>query len=186
MDTKMIIKGLQYDKKVLTELNYKSLEYIDAAIKALEKLVAMESQKTDNSVIVDVIPSVFRTWWAMHEAEWELSDTPVADDAIVLAYMGCGASCHVTAGAIRKMLSAPSHGQQSAFARDDAVLSALEKAQPFVEMARENGITGALEVEILMANVYDTVRERCPSHESEQLQTLRAHGLAENQQTEGE
>lgn len=64
--------------------------------------------------------------------------------------------------------SAPSHSQQSARTCDDAVLHALEKAQPFVEMARESGIAGAREAEILMANVYDTVRDRCPSHESEQ------------------
>lgn len=64
--------------------------------------------------------------------------------------------------------SAPSHSQKSARTCDDAVLHALEKAQPFVEMARESGIAGAREAEILMANVYDTVRDRCPSHDSEQ------------------
>lgn len=48
--------------------------------------------------------SIFKTWWAMNEAEWELTGTVVSDSEIILHYSGSGASCHVTAGDIRKMV----------------------------------------------------------------------------------
>jgi hypothetical protein len=49
--------------------------------------------------------SVFACWWTMHEAERELvGDPPWKDDAVILSYMGCGASTTVTAGDIRRML----------------------------------------------------------------------------------
>lgn len=52
----------------------------------------------------NIIPSTFKTWWAMIEAEYEIMQEKFNDSAIALNYMGCGASCHVTAGEIRKML----------------------------------------------------------------------------------
>ena len=41
--------------------------------------------------------SLFCTWWSMVNAEAELCSTPIDPEAIVLHYMGCGASCMVHA-----------------------------------------------------------------------------------------
>lgn len=44
-------------------------------------------------------------WWAMIEAERELAGDPkIPDDAVVLPFMGSGASHNVTAGDIRNAL----------------------------------------------------------------------------------
>lgn len=56
--------------------------------------------------IADPIPSTFRIWWAMIEAEYQIDGQVLSDDDIALNYMGCGASCSVTVGEIRAMLSA--------------------------------------------------------------------------------
>ena len=40
--------------------------------------------------------SLLRTWWAMVKADSELAGEPIADDTIVLHFMGSGASCHLT------------------------------------------------------------------------------------------
>jgi hypothetical protein len=53
----------------------------------------------------ELLSSTFAMWWTMIEAEHELSEESIKDDQIILNYMGCGASCHVTAGDIRKLLS---------------------------------------------------------------------------------
>lgn len=45
MDIEAIIKGLQYDKKVLADLSYESLEHISAAIAALKKLCTAEKER---------------------------------------------------------------------------------------------------------------------------------------------
>lgn len=49
--------------------------------------------------------AALRTWWAMHEAQWELCEETPADDAVILHFMGSGASTMVTAGQIRAALS---------------------------------------------------------------------------------
>jgi hypothetical protein len=48
--------------------------------------------------------SGFACWWAMVEAQEELCDTPIKDDATVLHFMGSGASTAVQAHEIRRML----------------------------------------------------------------------------------
>lgn len=41
--------------------------------------------------------SLFGCWWAMVQAERELAETPIDPEAVVLHFMGCGASCMVHA-----------------------------------------------------------------------------------------
>ena len=50
--------------------------------------------------------SSLSVWWAMHEAQWELCGDVVPDDAVILAFMGSGASTQVTAGDLRAALAA--------------------------------------------------------------------------------
>ncbi len=45
-----------------------------------------------------------RAWWAMNEAQWEICEETPADDAIILHFMGSGASTAVTAGQLRVAL----------------------------------------------------------------------------------
>lgn len=52
----------------------------------------------------DISRSTFALWWSMVEAENNLAEYPIKDDEIILHYMGCGASCQVTAGDIRNLL----------------------------------------------------------------------------------
>lgn len=54
--------------------------------------------------IPNAIPSTFKLWWSMIEADGELAEKPLNDSDIVLSFMGNGGSCQVTAGDIRKML----------------------------------------------------------------------------------
>ena len=49
--------------------------------------------------------AALRTWWAMHEAQWAMCEETPADDAVILHFMGSGASTMVTAGQIRAALS---------------------------------------------------------------------------------
>lgn len=49
--------------------------------------------------------AALRTWWAMHEAQWELCEETPADDVVILHFMGSGASTTVTAGQIRAALA---------------------------------------------------------------------------------
>lgn len=48
----------------------------------------------------------FALWWRMTEAQAELADEPIPNSAVVLHFMGSGASHQVTAGDIRQMLAA--------------------------------------------------------------------------------
>ena|SRR5688572_25958158 len=52
-----------------------------------------------------IIPSTFRVWWAMIEAESEINGTVLKDEDVVLGHMGIGASCQVTVGDMRAMLN---------------------------------------------------------------------------------
>lgn len=47
--------------------------------------------------------SLFTCWWSMVEAEHELADKPIDPEAVVLHYMGCGASCMVHAKDLREV-----------------------------------------------------------------------------------
>lgn len=49
--------------------------------------------------------AALRMWWAMHEAQWETFENTPADDAVILSFMGSGASTLVTAGQLRAALS---------------------------------------------------------------------------------
>lgn len=49
--------------------------------------------------------SAFTTWWAMFEAECELAGAPIPDHAVVIQFMGSGASSHVTAGQLREIVA---------------------------------------------------------------------------------
>ena len=64
----------------------------------------IRADKVKQIAVPGLIPSTFRTWWAMIEAGRELEGRPLNDFDVVLQYMGNGASCQVTAGQIRKML----------------------------------------------------------------------------------
>jgi hypothetical protein len=64
----------------------------------------IRADKIKQIAVPGLIPSTFRTWWAMIEAGRELEGRPLKDFDVVLQYMGNGSSCEVTAGQIRKML----------------------------------------------------------------------------------
>ena len=50
--------------------------------------------------------SLFGTWWAMIEAQRECCDEPpIPDEAVVLHFMGSGASCQVYAKNIRDIIN---------------------------------------------------------------------------------
>lgn len=55
----------------------------------------------------------FRAWWRMVEAQAEISDEAIPDEAIVLSFMGSAASTTVSAGNIRKMLTKAPHASMT-------------------------------------------------------------------------
>ena len=40
--------------------------------------------------------SLLATWWSMTKIHHELAGEPIPEDAVVLNFMGSGASCHLT------------------------------------------------------------------------------------------
>ena len=66
----------------------------------IDALSAPEAQPamTDNSSA-----NLFTFWWSLVEADAQLLDEPIKDDAVILHFMGSGASCIVTAKDIRNV-----------------------------------------------------------------------------------
>lgn len=55
---------------------------------------------------LDTAQSLFSCWWAMIEAEQECCNEPkIPDDAVILQFMGSGASCQVYAKNIRDLIA---------------------------------------------------------------------------------
>lgn len=64
---------------------------------------------TDQSAFYDLLSSIsgLLLWWVMVEAEKELAgEPPIADNAVILHFMGCGASHSVLASDFRAMMKA--------------------------------------------------------------------------------
>jgi hypothetical protein len=60
--------------------------------------------------------SLFTCWWAMIEAEAQIAEDPIKDNAVVFRFMGSGASCMVMAKDIRAVCALLSH--QPAVSKD--------------------------------------------------------------------
>ena len=94
------------------EIGYCSFTYIEDGQTVHHLNITGRLEKGDKLYASPVVPpvpqeisnSTFGLWWAMLEAEHELAEQPISDDATILHYMGCGASCQVSAGDIRKLL----------------------------------------------------------------------------------
>lgn len=84
-----------------------SLEYdpgLGQAANLIQRLCA-GLPRIHNRTVMNSGKASFSAWWAMIQAEAELIDKSIPDDAVVLHYMGCGASHQVTAKDIRDMLA---------------------------------------------------------------------------------
>lgn len=81
-------------------------EQLRAARTLMRAIDKMMLETPEELVAAQKASSPFATWWAMVEAENELAGEIIKDDAVVLSFMGSGASMNVTAGQIRKMLDA--------------------------------------------------------------------------------
>lgn len=49
--------------------------------------------------------SLFSIWWAMVEAQQQLAGEPIGDNAVILYFMGSGASTTVTAKHLRDLVA---------------------------------------------------------------------------------
>lgn len=105
-----ILEGLQRKKPrhkdQVTKVASRKAQIAELSRVLVEAVTETEGTMGTVATELSAAASVFGTWWAMQEAEFELTEDRLPDSAVVLSYMGCGASTVVTAGQLRRMMAA--------------------------------------------------------------------------------